>query len=69
MPNNISNQIANYLGKKNINQVFSVTGGGAMFLNEAFSSSKFHQINYMHHEQACAMAHRDMLELRINPQL
>lgn len=53
---NISDQIARYLKKKGIERVFSVTGGGAMFLNKAFHDVYGNNICYMHHEQACAMA-------------
>ena len=52
----ISLQIANFLKNQNINQVFAVTGGGAMFLNEAFDNVFAKKVCYMHHEQSCAMA-------------
>ncbi len=52
----VSDQIARYLKKKGIEQVFTVTGGGAMFLNKAFHDVYGRDICYMHHEQACAMA-------------
>ena len=32
----ISDQIANWLVKHGLEQVFAVTGGGSMFLNQAF---------------------------------
>lgn len=53
---NVSDQIARYLKKRGIKQVFTVTGGGAMFLNKAFHDIYKENICYMHHEQACAMA-------------
>jgi len=34
----------------------SVTGGGAMFLNQALGNNDGLQCTFMHHEQACAMA-------------
>lgn len=39
-----------------ISHVFSVTGGGAMFLNDAFGKHSGGQVVYNHHEQASAMA-------------
>jgi acetolactate synthase I/II/III large subunit len=36
--------------------VFTVTGGGAMHLNDAFGLNKAFEKIYCHHEQACAMA-------------
>lgn len=48
----IAKTIANY-GVKN---VFMVTGGGAMFLNDAISKEKRLKYVCNHHEQACAMA-------------
>ncbi len=42
--------------KKGINTAFGVTGGGAMFLNEAFRKQKKLNFIFMHHEQSAAMA-------------
>lgn len=53
---NVSEQIAKWLRSQNLNQVFCVTGGGAMFLNHALSHKNGFDVLYMHHEQACAMA-------------
>lgn len=39
-----------------IRQVFMVTGGGAMHLNDALARHGGLDVLYMHHEQACAMA-------------
>lgn len=52
----ISEQIANWLVKQGIEQVFTVTGGGAMFLNQALGGHEKLRCTFMHHEQACAMA-------------
>jgi len=49
-------QIASWLVAQGIEQVFCVTGGGAMFLNHAFGSHPRLRCTYMHHEQSCAMA-------------
>lgn len=53
---NVSQQIANWLVEQGIEQVFCVTGGGAMFLNHALGTHPRLRCTYMHHEQACAMA-------------
>ncbi len=53
---NISQQIAQWLVDQSIEQVFSVTGGGSMFLNQALGSHPQMHCTFMHHEQACAMA-------------
>lgn len=49
-------QIADWLVAQGIEQVFAVTGGGAMFLNQALASHPGLTCTFMHHEQACAMA-------------
>lgn len=52
----ISNYIAQKLVEAGINQGFTVTGGGAMHLNDALGHQPGLQCLYQHHEQACAMA-------------
>ena len=52
----ISEQIADWLVQQGIEQVFTVTGGGAMFLNQALGGHEKLRCTFMHHEQACAMA-------------
>lgn len=52
----VAEQIADWLVRQGVDRVFSVTGGGAMFLNQAFGSHPGLRCTYMHHEQACAMA-------------
>lgn len=52
----VSEQIAQWLVDQGITQVFAVTGGGAMFLNQALGGHEGLRCTYMHHEQACAMA-------------
>lgn len=52
----VSEQIAIYLLNNGVSQIFTVTGGGAMFLNKAFDDVFGEAVCYMHHEQACAMA-------------
>lgn len=53
---NVSHQIANWLVSQGIEQVFMVTGGGAMFLNQALGRHPRLRCTFMHHEQACAIA-------------
>lgn len=53
---NNSDYLVNYLLKNNIDTAFGVTGGGAMFLNEAFRKRKKLKFVYTHHEQSAAMA-------------
>lgn len=52
----VSNYIAQRIVDAGINQVFTVTGGGAMHLNDALGHQKGLSCLYQHHEQACAMA-------------
>lgn len=53
---NASERIASWLFSRGVEQVFAVTGGGAMFLNHALASQTGLRCTFMHHEQACAMA-------------
>jgi acetolactate synthase-1/2/3 large subunit len=53
---NASERIADWLAEHGLQQVFAVTGGGAMFLNHALANHPGIRCTYMHHEQACAMA-------------
>ena len=52
----VSEQIADWLVRQGIEQVFTVTGGGAHFLNQALGGHEGLRCTFMHHEQACAMA-------------
>ena len=52
----VSNYIAQKLVDEGITQVFSVTGGGAMHLNDALGHQKGLTCLYNHHEQASAIA-------------
>ena len=56
MKKRVADIIADYLVRNGLNQVFSVTGGGAMHLNDAFGHHPAIHCVYNHHEQACAMA-------------
>lgn len=52
----VSSYIAKTLVEHNIRHVFLVTGGGAMFLNDALSNEQGLTPVFNHHEQACAIA-------------
>lgn len=52
----VADYIAGYLADYGITQVFSVVGGGAMHLNNAFALEQRLKKVYNHHEQACAIA-------------
>lgn len=52
----VSNYIAQKIVEAGINQAFTVTGGGAMHLNDALGHQEGLNCLYQHHEQACAIA-------------
>ncbi len=52
----VSDYIAQTLAKHGIRDVFLVTGGGAMHLNDAFGRCSDLTYHCFHHEQACAIA-------------
>lgn len=63
----ISNYIADFLVQNGITHCFSVTGGGAMHLNDALGHKDGLTTIYNHHEQACAIAAESYA--RINNQI
>lgn len=52
----LSAYIADFLVENGIEHIFTVTGGGAMHLNDAFGHKEGLSCVYNHHEQACAIA-------------
>lgn len=52
----VSNYIAKKLLEAGITDVFMITGGGAMHLDDALGHQEGLKCIYNHHEQACAMA-------------
>lgn len=56
MKQRVVDYIADFLVDHNISDVFTVTGGGAMYLNDAFGHHPSLHCTYNHHEQASAMA-------------
>lgn len=56
MKKKVSDYIAEYITGWGVKHVFTVTGGGAMHLNDAFGHCPGLKCIYNHHEQASAMA-------------
>lgn len=53
----VADYVANFVAEHlKVTHLFTVTGGGAMFLNDAFGNHKDLTAIYNHHEQASAMA-------------
>lgn len=52
----LSKYIAEYMVQQGVKHNFTVTGGGAMHLNDAFGHQEGLHCIYNHHEQACAIA-------------
>lgn len=52
----VSDYIAEFFAAQGLDRVFTVVGGGAMFLNDSFGHHKKLKCLYNHHEQASAMA-------------
>ena len=52
----VSDYIADFLYRNGIKDVFTVTGGGAMHLNDSLGHHPELKCTYNHHEQACAIA-------------
>src|SRR5208283_2079010 len=52
----VADYIFDYLADQGARHVFVLTGGGAMFLNDALGRCSRLQYICCHHEQACAMA-------------
>ena len=52
----VSEFVAEFLAARGVRHVFMLTGGGAMFLNDAIGFHPDIAPVFHHHEQACAMA-------------
>ena len=52
----VAEYVAQFLAARGVKHVFMLTGGGAMFLNDAIGFHPAIQPVFHHHEQACAMA-------------
>ncbi len=53
---NVADFIFKYFGERGVNHVFTITGGHAMFLNDAVAKNKNFTYTCPHHEQSAAMA-------------
>ncbi|MDO4284162.1 MAG: thiamine pyrophosphate-binding protein [Eubacteriales bacterium] len=56
MKQRLADYVADFLVERGITDCFTVVGGGAMHLNDAFGHKEGLRCTYQHHEQACAMA-------------
>lgn len=56
MQQRLADFVADFLYSRGVIDIFSVVGGGAMHLNDAFGHHPQLHVTYNHHEQACAMA-------------
>ena len=56
MKQRVADYVADFLVGKGISDVFTVVGGGSMFLNDALGHHDKLSCIYNHHEQACSMA-------------
>lgn len=52
----LADYIVNFLTEHGVRDCFTVVGGGAMHLNDAFGHAPGIHCTYNHHEQACAIA-------------
>lgn len=52
----LADYVVNFLIEHGVSDCFTVVGGGAMHLNDAFGHNKGIHCTYYHHEQACAIA-------------
>ncbi len=52
----LADYVVEFLKKKGVTDCFTVVGGGAMHLNDAFGHAEGIHCTYNHHEQACAIA-------------
>ena len=64
---NNSDFIAKFFSSNGYDNAFGVTGGGAMFLNEAFRKNKKINFVFTHHEQAAAMAAEAYCRIKKKP--
>lgn len=52
----VSDYIASFMAENGVVDLFTVTGGGAMHLNDSLGNHPVLHSTYNHHEQACAIA-------------
>lgn len=60
----VSDIVIDFIHQLDVDSVFTVTGGGAMFLNDAIAAHDSMKVVCNHHEQACAMGAVGYAKLR-----
>ena len=60
----VSDVVIDFIYKLGVDTIFAVTGGGAMFLNDAVAAHPKMKVVCNHHEQACAMGAVGYAKLR-----
>ena len=65
----LADYVADFLVEHGVTDAFSVVGGGAMHLNDAFGHKEGLTVTYNHHEQASAMAAEAYARLLNRPAL
>lgn len=63
----LSDYISKYLVENGISHLFSVVGGGAMYLNDSFGHNENLKVIYHHHEQAAAIAAESFARVTNHP--
>lgn len=56
MRQRLADYVADFLADRGVTDCFTIVGGGAMHLNDAFGHHNRIRCTYNHHEQACAIA-------------
>lgn len=64
---NVSEYIFDFFSAKGVDSVFMITGGQAMYLDDAVGRSKNYNIIFNHHEQACTMSAEAYGRIRNKP--
>lgn len=65
----LADYVADFLVSHGVTDCFTVVGGGAMHLNDAFGHKEGLRCTYNHHEQACAIAAESYARLHNMPAL
>ena len=56
MRQRLADYVVDFLADRGVTDCFTIVGGGAMHLNDAFGHHECIRCVYNHHEQACAIA-------------
>ena len=60
----VAKYISEFFVKQGVTDMFMITGGAAMHLNDAFGHQEGLKITYNHHEQACTIA-AELMQLQV----